>query len=81
MLLFKTCLLYVEKYKKTVIKQLVFKIKDKLELQMPGTMTLFWSKKKLTDKTNREKVPSLEIVEEVLIQCNLVDNQSLIWKN
>ena len=41
MLLFKTCLLYVEKYKKTVIKQLVFKIKDKLELQMPGTMTLF----------------------------------------
>ena len=32
--------------------------------------------KKLIDKTkNGEKVPSLEVVEVVLVQCNLVDNQ------
>ena len=31
---------------------------------------------KLKDKTkNRENVPSLEVVEVVLVQCNLVDNQ------
>ena len=30
----------------------------------------------LIDKTkNEEKVPSLEVVEVVLVQCNLVDNQ------
>ena len=34
------------------------------------------AQKKLTDKTkNGEKVPSLEVVEVVLVQCNLVDNQ------
>ena len=32
--------------------------------------------KKLIDKTkNGENVPSLEVVEVVLVQCNLVDNQ------
>ena len=32
---------------------------DKLELQTPKTMKLFWKHKKLTDKTkNGEKVPS-----------------------
>ena len=56
----------------------MFKIKDgyKLELQTPETMKLFSSTKKLIDKTkNREDVPSLEVVEVVLVQCNLVDNQ------
>ena len=56
----------------------MFKIKDgyKLELQTPETMKLFSSTKKLIDKTqNRENVPSLEVVEVVLVQCNLVDNQ------
>ena len=39
-------------------------------------MKLFGSTKKLIDKTkNRENVPSLEVVEVVLVQCNLVDNQ------
>ena len=39
-------------------------------------MKLFGSTKKLVDKTkNGEKVPSLEVVEVVLVQCNLVDNQ------
>ena len=56
----------------------MFKIKDeyKLELQTPETMRLFGSTKKLIDKTKKgEKVPSLEVVEVVLVQCNLVDNQ------
>ena len=43
---------------------------------MPETMKLFGSTKKLIDKTkNGEKVLSLEVVEVVLVQCNLVDNQ------
>ena len=39
-------------------------------------MKLFGSTKKLIDKTkNGENLPSLEVVEVVLVQCNLVDNQ------
>ena len=39
-------------------------------------MKLFQRTKKLIDKTsNEEKVPSLEVVEVVLVQFNLVDNQ------
>ena len=39
-------------------------------------MKLFGSTKKLIEKTkNGENVPRLEVVEEVLVQCNLVDNQ------
>ena len=39
-------------------------------------MKLFGSIKRLTGKTkNREKVPSFEVVEVVLVQFNLVDNQ------
>ena len=39
-------------------------------------MKLFRSTKKLIDKTkNGENVPSLEVVEVVLVQCNLVGNQ------
>ena len=39
-------------------------------------MKLFCSTKKLIDKTkNGENVPNLEVVEVVLVQCNLVDNQ------
>ena len=56
----------------------VFKIKDeyKLELQTPETMKLFGKTKKLIDKTkNGEKVPSLEVVQVVLVPRNLVDNQ------
>ena len=57
--------------------RLVFKIKDafKLELQTPKTTKVFGSTKKLIDKTkNLENVPNLEIVDVVLVQCNLVDN-------
>ena len=38
-------------------------------------MKLFGSTKKLTDKTkNGEQVPSLEVVEVVLVQCNPMSN-------
>ena len=43
---------------------------------MPETMKLSDSMKKLNVKTkNGENVPSLEVVEVVLVQCNLADNQ------
>ena len=57
----------------------VFKIKDgyTLELQTPKTVKLFGSTKKLIGKTkNGENVPSFEVVEAVLVLCNLVVNQS-----
>ena len=39
-------------------------------------MKFFGSTKKIIGKTKSgEKVPSLEVVEVVLVQCNLVDNQ------
>ena len=56
----------------------MFKIKDgyKLELQTPETMKLFGSTKTIIDKTkNGEKAPTLEVVELVLVQGNLLDNQ------
>ena len=55
----------------------MFKIKDgyKLESQTAETINLFVSTIKLTDKTkNEENVPRFEVVEVVLVQCNLVDN-------
>ena len=43
---------------------------------MPETMNLLGSTKKLIDKTkNGKNMPSLEVVEVVLVHCNLVDNQ------
>ena len=65
-------------YINRINNRLVFKIKDgyNLQLQMPETIKLFGSPKKLIEKTkNGENVPSLEIVELVLVQCKLVDNQ------
>ena len=65
-------------YINIINNRLVFEIKDiyKLELQTPETMKLFDSTRKLIDKTkDREHVPSLEVVEIVLVQCNLVGNQ------
>ena len=56
----------------------MFKIKDgnKAELETPETMKLFDTAKKLIDKTkNGESVPSPEVVEVALVQCNLVDNK------
>ena len=56
----------------------MFETKDgyRLESKMPETMKLFGSTKQLIDKTkNRENVPSLEVVQAVLVHCNLVDIQ------
>ena len=48
----------------------------KLELQTSETMKFYGSIKKLVEKTkNGENVASAEVVEEVLVQCNLIDNQ------
>ena len=56
----------------------MFKIKVgyRLELQTPETMKLFGSTKQLIDKTKKgENVLRLEVVQVVLVHCNLVDNQ------
>ena len=68
----------VQVYINRINNRLVFKIKDgyKIELQTPQTMEFFGSTKKLIEKTkNGENVPSLEVFEVFLVQCNLVDNQ------
>ena len=65
-------------YINKVNNRLVFKTKDgyRLELQMPETTKVFSSTKKLIDETkNGETVLSLEVVEVVFVQCNLVGNQ------
>ena len=55
----------------------MFKVTDgyKLELKLPETMKLFGSTKK-TNRQNKERknILSLEVVEVVLIKCNLTDN-------
>ena len=56
----------------SINNRVVFKIKDgfKLELQTPETIMLFGSTKNLINQTkNGESVPSLEVVEVVLVQC------------
>ena len=66
-------------YTNRINNRFVFKIKGgyKLDLQTPETMKLFSTTKKIIDKIkNGEKVPSLEVVEVVLVQGNLVDNHT-----
>ena len=61
-----------------LIIDILFKIKDeyKLELKTPETTKLFGSTKKSVGKIkNGENVPSLEVVEVGLIQCNIVEHQ------
>ena len=56
----------------------MFRLKDgyKLELQIPEKIKLFGSSKKIIDKTKiGENVPSLEVAEVILVQCNLVENR------
>ena len=56
----------------------MFKIKDdyELELQTPETMKVFGNThKKINKSRNRENMPTLEVIEEVLVQWNLADNQ------
>ena len=62
-------------YSNEINNRIVFKIKNgyKLELLTPETMKLLASTKKVVDKDkNGENVPKLEIVEVVLVHCNLV---------
>ena len=58
-------------YINRINNRLELKIKDryKLELQTPETMKLFGSTKK------GDNIPSLEAVEAILVQCNLVNKQ------
>ena len=59
----------------------MFKMTDryKLALQTLETMELYGSSKKLKEITkNGEIVSSLEVVEVVLVQYNLVDN-TILW--
>ena len=44
-------------------------------MQTPETKKLFGSTKTNKKTENGEKVPSLEVVDVVLVQCNLVDSQ------
>ena len=67
----------IQIYPNKIENRIVFKIKTgyKLELLTPETMKLLGSTKKVVDKDkNGENVPKLEIVEVVLIHCNLVKN-------
>ena len=55
----------------------MFKIKSRyyLELLTPETMKLLGSpESKITKDMNGENVPYLEVVELVLVHCNLVNN-------
>ena len=57
---------------------MVFKVKDgcKLELQVSGIMKIFTSTKKLINKIKKwRNAPNLEVGEELLVQCNLINNQ------
>ena len=55
----------------------MFKINGgyKLELKTPETMKMSGGKKSIDKTKNEEIVPSLEVVEVVLVKCNLVDNK------
>ena len=67
----------VQIYRNKIKNRIVFKIKTgyKLELLTPETMKLLGSTKKVLDKDkNGVNVPKLEIVEVVLVHCNLVKN-------
>ena len=69
--------LSVKIYPKKIKNRIVFKIKTgyKLELLTPETMKLLGNTNKVVDKDkNGKNVPKLEIVEVVLVHCNLVKN-------
>ena len=67
----------VRMYINRIENRITFKIKNGyyLELLTPETMKLLGStKSKITKDKNSENVPHLEIVELVLVHCNLVNN-------
>ena len=67
----------IRMYINRIENRIAFKIKNGyyLELLTPETMKLLGStESKITKDKNRENVPHLEIVELVLVHCNLVNN-------
>ena len=67
----------IQIYANKTKNRIIFKIKNgyKLELLTPETMKLLGSTKNVVDKDkNGERAPKLEIVEVVLVHCNLVKN-------
>ena len=64
-------------YENKIQNRITFKIKNGyyLELLTPETMKLLGSSKsKITKDENGKDVPNLEVVEVVLVHCNLVNN-------
>ena len=64
-------------YVNRIENRIIFKIKNGyyLELLTPETMKLLGStESKITKDKNGENVPHLEIVELVLVHCNLTNN-------
>ena len=67
----------IQIYANKIKNRIIFKIRNgyKLELLTSETMKLLGSTKKVVDKhKNGERVPKLELVEVVLVHCNLVKN-------
>ena len=64
----------IQIYANTIKNRIIFKIENgyKLELLTPETMKLLGSTKKVVDKDKNAE--NLEIVEVVLVHCNLVKN-------
>ena len=70
----------IRMYINRIENRITFKIKNGyyLELLTPETMKLLGStKSKITKDKNNENIPHLEIVELVLVHCNLVNNDYL----
>ena len=70
-------LISIKIYVNKIENRITFKIKNRyyLELLTPETMKLLGStESKITKDKNGKNVPHLEIVELVLIRCNLVNN-------
>ena len=67
----------VQIYVNEIGNRITFKIKNgyNLELLLPETMKLLGStKSKITEDKNGENVPHLKITEEVLVHCNIANN-------
>ena len=67
----------VQIYVNEIENRITFKIKNgyNLELLLPETMKLLGStKSKITEDKNGENVPHLKITEEVLVHCNIANN-------
>ena len=59
-------------YINKINNRLVFKIKDGCNAW--NNKIIWWLKKIIGKTQNGENVPSLEVAEVILVQCNLVDN-------